>query len=146
MGAFNNLIYQGVPEKFPNLRWSFVETSSQWIPYAINDLVIRAQAEREFQRKYAGHALSQVRPKERHLAASSLLRDNRIYVACQTSDDFSYVVDYAGEDNLMVGTDYGHADYSNDIEAIQTLARGKKISASLAQKILVDNPKRLYGL
>jgi hypothetical protein len=43
-------------------------------------------------------------------------------------------------------TDYGHADYSNDIDAIQTLARGGKISASLAQKILVDNPRRLYGL
>ena len=76
-----------------------------------------------------------------------ILRSNsRIYVACQTSDDFSYVVEYAGEDNLIVGTDYGHADYSNDIEAIQTLARGGKISASLARKILVDNPKRLYGL
>jgi predicted TIM-barrel fold metal-dependent hydrolase len=74
------------------------------------------------------------------------LRDNRIYVACQTSDDFSHVVEYAGEDNLMVGTDYGHADYSNDIEAIQTLAHGGKISPSLAQKILGDNPERLYGL
>lgn len=50
-----------------------------------------------------------------------------------------------GEDNLMVGTDYGHADYSNDIEAIQTLAHGGKINPSLAQKILGDNPKRLYG-
>ena len=145
VGAFNNLIYQGVPDKFPKLRWSFVETTSQWIPYAVNDLVIRTQAEREFQRKYAGHVLSQVRPKERNLVAASLLRDNRVYVACQTTDDFSYVVEYAGEDNLMVGTDYGHADYSNDIEAIQTLARGGRISPSLGQKILDDNPKRLYG-
>jgi predicted TIM-barrel fold metal-dependent hydrolase len=75
-----------------------------------------------------------------------LLSDNRIYVACQTSDDFAYVVGYAGEDSLIVGTDYGHADYSNDIEAIQTLAQGGKISPSLTQKILTDNPKRLYGL
>ena len=146
VGAFNNLIYQGVPKRFPALRWSFVETTSQWIPYVINDLVIRTEAEREFQRKYAGHVLSQVRPNERDLASESLLRDNRIYVACQTSDDFPYVVEYAGEDNLVVGTDYGHADYSNDIEAIQTLARGGKISPSLAQKILDDNPRRLYGL
>jgi predicted TIM-barrel fold metal-dependent hydrolase len=146
VGAFNNLIYQGTPAKFPELRWTFVETTSQWIPYAINDLVIRTQAERAFQQKYAGHALAQVRPKERQLAAGSLLRDNRIYVACQTTDDFSYVMEYAGEDNLTVGTDYGHADYSNDIEAIQTLMRGGKISASLGRKILEDNPRRLYGL
>jgi len=146
VGAFNNLIYQRVPEKFPTLRWSFVETTSQWIPYAVNDLTIRTQAEREFQRKYAGHVLTQVRAKERDLAPATLLRDNRIYVACQTSDDFSHVIDYAGEDNLIVGTDYGHADYSNDIEAIQTLARGGTITPSLAQKILSENPKRLYGL
>ncbi len=146
VGAFNNLIYQGVPEKFPKLRWSFVETTSQWIPYAVNDLIIRTRAEREFQQKYAGHVLSKVRPKERHLTAANLLRDNRCYVACQTSDDFAYVVEYAGEDSLIVGTDYGHADYSNDIEAIQILERGGKISPSFAQKILADNPKRLYGL
>lgn len=146
VGAFNNLIYQGVPERFPKLRWSFVETTSQWIPYAVNDLIIRTQAEREFQRRYADHVLSKVRPKERNLAAANLLRDNRIYVACQTSDDFAYVIEYAGEDNLIVGTDYGHADYSNDIEALQTLACGGKISPSLAQKILADNPKILYGL
>jgi predicted TIM-barrel fold metal-dependent hydrolase len=146
VGAFNNLVYQGVPDKFPKLRWSFVETTSQWLPYAINDLVIRTQAEREFQRKYAGHVLSQVRPKERHLTAATVLRDNRIYVACQTTDDLSYIVDCVGEDNITVGTDYGHADYSNDIEAIQTLARGGKISPSFGQKILGDNPKTLYGL
>ncbi|HEY7218425.1 MAG TPA: hypothetical protein VH985_08520 [Candidatus Binatia bacterium] len=134
VGAFNNLIYQGVPEKFPSLRWSFVETSSQWIPYAINDLVIRTQAEREFQRKYAGHVLTQVRAKERRLAAATLLRDNRIYVACQTSDDFGYVVEHAGEDHLIVGTDYGHADYSNDIEAIQSLVRGGKNQSVVGTK------------
>jgi predicted TIM-barrel fold metal-dependent hydrolase len=33
VGAFNNLIYQGVPARFPKLRWSFVETTSQWLPY-----------------------------------------------------------------------------------------------------------------
>jgi predicted TIM-barrel fold metal-dependent hydrolase len=146
VGAFNNLIYQGVPEKFPKLRWSFVETTSQWLPYAVNDLTIRTQAEREFQRKYAGHVLTQARPKERNISAGTVLKDHRVYVACQTTDDLSYVAQCVGEDNIIVGTDYGHADYSNDIEAIQTLAQGGKISASFGQKILGDNPKRLYAL
>ena len=146
VGAFNNLIYQGVPARFPKLRWSFVETTSQWLPYAVNDLVIRTQAEREFQRKYAGHVLTQARPKERTLEAATILRDNRVYVACQTTDDLAYVVDCVGEDHITVGTDYGHADYSNDIEAIQTLAEGGKIGASFAQKILDDNPRKLYAL
>ncbi len=140
------MIYQGVPARFPKLRWSFVESTSQWLPHAVNDLVIRTRAEREFQRKYAGHVLTQARPKERTIDAATCRRDNRVYVACQTTDDLAYVVDCVGEDHITVGTDYGHADYSNDIEAIQTLAHGGKIGASFAQKILDDNPRRLYGL
>lgn len=146
VGAFNNLIYQGVPARFPKLRWSFVETTSQWLPYAVNDLVIRTNAERDFQRRYAGHVLTRARPKERSIDAATVLRDNRVYVACQTTDDLSYIVDCVGEDHITVGTDYGHADYSNDIEAIQTLAEGGKIGAAFARKILDDNPRKLYGL
>jgi predicted TIM-barrel fold metal-dependent hydrolase len=146
VGAFNNLIYQGVPARFPQLRWSFVETTAQWLPYAVNDLVIRTQAEREFQRNYAGHVLTQARPKERTIDTGTVLRDNRVYVACQTTDDLPYVADCVGEDHITVGTDYGHADYSNDIAAIQTLAQGGKIGASFARKILDDNPRKLYAL
>jgi len=146
VGGFNNLIYQGVPARFPKLRWSFVETTAQWLPYAVNDLVIRTQAEREFQRRNAGHVLTQARPKERNINAATVLADNRVYVACQTTDDLRYISDCVGEDHITVGTDYGHADYSNDIEAIRTLAEGGKIGASFAQKILDDNPRTLYGL
>jgi hypothetical protein len=41
------LIYQGVPERFPRFRWSFVETTSSGF-LTVSDLVIRTQAERKF--------------------------------------------------------------------------------------------------
>ena len=78
--------------------------------------------------------------------APTILQDNRVYVACQTTDDLPYVDECVGEDHITVGTDYGHPDSSNDIQAIQALAQGGKISATFGQKILADNPKRLYGL
>lgn len=146
VGAFNNLIYQGVPAKFPNLRWSFVETTAQWLPYAVNDLVIRTQAESAFQRKNAGHVLTQARPKERNINSSTILADNRVYVACQTTDDLAYIASCVGEDHITVGTDYGHADYSNDIEAFQSLAKNGAINAAFVKKILGDNAKKLYAL
>lgn len=146
VGGFNHLIYQGVPGKFPNLRWSFVETTAQWLPYAVNDLVIRTRAESEFQRKNAGHVLTQARPKERHIESATVLRDNRVYVACQTTDDLAYIASCVGEDHITVGTDYGHADYSNDIEAFQSLAKNGAISASFVKKILGENAKKLYAL
>lgn len=146
VGAFNNLVYQGVPDRFPDLRWCFVETSSQWVPYVINDLTIRTESELAFRRNYASSGLAKVRGNPRELAGRNLLKENRIYVACQTTDDLAYVLQYAGEDNIIVGTDYGHADYSNDIEAVSKLGENGQISSTAAGKILGENPQRLYGL
>ena len=58
----------------------------------------------------------------------------------------AYVIAHAGEESIIVGTDYGHADYSNDMEAIATLAKEGVLAAGVGEKILSDNPRRLYGL
>jgi hypothetical protein len=36
----------------------------------------------------------------------------------QIDDDFSYVMSYAGEKNLVIGTDYGHGDSSSELHAV----------------------------
>jgi hypothetical protein len=33
-------------------------------------------------------------------------------VTCQTDDDIENILRFAGEDNLTIGTDYGHTDQS----------------------------------
>jgi predicted TIM-barrel fold metal-dependent hydrolase len=77
---------------------------------------------------------------------ASLLHDNRIYVACETTDDLGYVVSYAGEDNLVIGSDYGHADTSAEIEALRRVREEGKLSRAVVDKMLDDNPRALYGL
>ncbi len=128
ISVFHTLLMRGVPDRFPDLRWGFVEISSQWVPYAMNDLSIRfGNSGREF-------------------AGRDLLKDNRIYVACQTTDDLDYVLEQAGDDNIMIGTDYGHNDTSSEILAMRKLREDGKISPEAAAKILDDNPRRLYAL
>ncbi len=127
VGAFHSLIFDGIPEKFPRLKFGFIEVSAQWVPYAIHDLA------RRFVRR--GKAL----PKD-------LLRESRFYVACQTDDDLPYVLQYAGEDNLVIGSDYGHADTSAEIEALRRLKQGAELSSNVINKILDDNPRALYSL
>jgi predicted TIM-barrel fold metal-dependent hydrolase len=127
VGAFHSLIFDGIPEKFPRLKFGFIEVSAQWVPYAIHDLA------RRFVRR--GKAL----PKD-------LLRESRLYVACQTDDDLPYVLQYAGEDNLVIGSDYGHADTATEIEALRRLRQGAEISSNVINKILDDNPRALYSL
>ena len=128
IGAFHDLLMQGTPERFPELRWAFIEVSSQWIPYAVTDLAIRFGK------------------RGRNFPGRDLLKENRIYVACQTQDDLPYVLEYAGEDNIVIGTDYGHDDTASEIEALRRLREGGRVEGPAFDKILDDNPRRLYGL
>lgn len=127
VSAFHSLLMSDVPQMFPKLRWGFVEVSAQWIPYALNDLAIR------FKRK--GKRLSK-----------TILADNNMFVACQVTDDLDYVLRYSGEGQLVVGTDYGHADTSAEIEALRKLKDEGKVSEAVAARILTDNARALYGI
>jgi predicted TIM-barrel fold metal-dependent hydrolase len=127
VGAFHNLLMDEIPKKFPKLRWGFIEVSAQWIPYVYNDLELR------FQRK------------DRKFPADPL-KENRIYVACQCTDDLEYILRHGGADNLVIGTDYGHADTSAQIEALRIVKKEKKVEPSVIDRILNANARALYGL
>ena len=127
IGAFHSLVMDGIPEKFPGVRWGFVETSAQWVPYVLNDLELR------------------LKRRGKRLPPDAMKQYN-LYVACQVTDDLPYVLQYAGEDNLVVGTDSGHHDTSTEIEALRLLRTGGKIPAASVDKILGPNARALYGL
>ncbi len=128
VGSFHSLLFAGVPEKFPQTRWAFIEVSSQWIPYAIHDFARRAER------------------RGRTVNRAEVLRQNRIYVAIQTDDDLSYVLQYSGDDMLVMGTDYGHNDTSSEILALRKLKEDGSVSAQTVDKILDDNPRALYAI
>ena len=67
-------------------------------------------------------------------------------MTCQTDDDLDQVLQYAGDDNLVIGTDYGHADNAAEIEALRKLRNDGKSAGRVIDKILQDNPSALYGL
>jgi hypothetical protein len=50
-------------------------------------------------------------------------------VSCQTDDDVDYVLKYSGEDNIVIGTDYGHNDQPTEIEALRNLKNQGGITA-----------------
>ena len=127
VGAFHALIWNEVPQKFPDLRWGFIECSSQWLPYAINDLEIRFRMRH---RKFP----------------DDVLADTNIYVAVQVTDDLDYVVKNVNPDYLVCGTDYGHYDTSTEIEALRKLRDDGKLGDKIVDRMLDDNAKRLYAL
>jgi hypothetical protein len=52
----------------------------------------------------------------------------------------------ADEDNLVVGTDYGHHDTSTEIEALRLIKQNGDVSASAIDKIVYDNARAPYRL
>ena len=64
-------------------------------------------------------------------------------------DDLPYILSYGAEDSLMVGSDYGHADQSAEIDApkhILRMAEAGRFSHDVASKIVDTNARRFYGL
>ncbi len=127
MGAFHSLLEKDVPGRFPGLRWGFVEVSAQWVPYVCHDL------------RYRFRRLGRRLP-DKPLAA------NRMYVACEVTDDIPYILQYAGEDNIIIGTDYGHHDPSTEINAFTLIRKREDLSAEIITKITDTNARALYGL
>lgn len=128
VGSFHALLFNEIPSKFPKTRFGFIEVSSQWVPYAIHD----------FARRFERRGL--------RVDKMDVLRKNRIYVACQTDDDLPYVLKYAGDDMLVIGTDYGHNDTSSEILALRKLREDGHVPPEVVNKILDDNARALYAL
>jgi len=127
IGACHSVMMSEVPTLFPKLRFHWAEASAQWIPYIVKDL----------QRRWG--AIGKTLP-------DNPLKAYRQFVSCQTDDDVDYVLKYSGEDNITIGTDYGHNDQSTEVEALRNLRTMGTISENQYEKITYHNPKELFAL
>jgi predicted TIM-barrel fold metal-dependent hydrolase len=125
--ACQQVLTSELSQQFPRLRWGFIEASAQWVPWVVSDA------------------------KERFAVQGRPIPDNpleasHVYVTCQTNDDLPFVLKHAGENQIVIGTDYGHFDASSELDAISILKQSTEISESAIEKICETNPKALYGL
>jgi|SRR5579871_135950 len=132
LAAAGALANAGIPDRFPGLRFGFIEAGASWIPYLIKDLGMRGKAARsgyDFKTRFLAH--------------------NRFYVTCDTEDDIPYLLNYGAEDYLMIGTDYSHSDPSSEMlahQVIHEMAERGQISPAVATKIVSGNARKFYGL
>ena len=137
MAAFTALVKSGLQTKFKNLRFGFIEAGAAWIPYSFSQLEQLQRAQRLHER---------VRTFE---LAKELFREDRLFVTVDPVDHIDQLLEFGTEDNLIVGTDYGHSDPSANLTAlleVQHWAEQGTISEMVAEKILGTNAKRFYGL
>ena len=122
-----DVIMSELPKVFPKLRWGFIEASAQWVPWIYREAAIRYRS--------GGRVFP-----------TNVFEDYNIFVTCQVNDDVPYIVRCAGENRLVIGTDYGHTDPSSAVTALNEFQRMEGIDLGVKEKILSHNAKALYGL
>src|SRR3989440_5099870 len=124
--AFRDLIANEIPAQFPRLRFGIIEAGAAWLPYVLHNL-------KRWFREGGGRS-----PR--------FFRDNRLFVASEADEDIPYLMQYVGEDNLLIGSDYGHNDPSEEPQLVATIQARGDLSETILEKIMVENPARFYGL
>jgi predicted TIM-barrel fold metal-dependent hydrolase len=132
--AFWTVIVAGLPKRFPRLRWGFLEAGASWLPYVLQE-TFRADESGIF-RSFS----------DWRAAAGDTLEDQQLYVAVQMDDDLPYLLDFAGENRFVHGTDFGHLDLGSDPNGLHIVANRTDIDPAVARKIVDDNARRLFGI
>jgi predicted TIM-barrel fold metal-dependent hydrolase len=125
--SFRDLIANRIPERFPDLRFGIIEAGASWVPYVFHNI------RRSF-------------PNDERHWGPDLFEKYRIYVACETDEDIAYLARFVGEDQLLIGSDYGHNDASEERDLVRRMQAREDLSDRAIEKILGENAQRFYAL
>lgn len=130
MFEITSMIFNGVFEKFPNLKLMMVEGGFSYVPHLMGQM--------DLQYKNLRHEVPWVKQMP-----SQTIREHIRFTTQPieefTKKGFMQVVDQMGSDELICfSTDYPHWDYDSPSRALPSL------DESLAQKVFHDNAKAFY--
>lgn len=143
MSAFCSLITFQVPQKFPKLRWGFIELTASWVPYALyymRRILVKSDNKA---------AVSSVAGTLTYQVPNDVLAKNNMYVSFFVDEDLPTIIKHTGEDNLLMGSDFVHHDHAEELDfmgALQKRVAAGEITDEAVRKITYDNPKRFYAL
>jgi hypothetical protein len=113
--AFRDLVANRVPEQFPKLRFGFIEAAASWVPYIWH--VLKRSARPDFKLK---------NPRD-------FFHEYRFWIACEADEELPHLINYLGEEHMVIGSDYGHNDPSKEPQFVQACA-GERISGRKPSK------------
>jgi len=133
MIALSVIIGQGVLDRFPKLRFVFLESGCGWLPYWL-------------ERMDEHYEVLGVQLPDLKCSPSELLARGQLYFSCEPEEkELAHVIDVIGDDWIVFASDYSHFD-SRWPGASEPIANHPKLSAANKRKILNDNARKLYPL
>lgn len=136
MLTLTSLIVQGVPEKFPDLEFAFLESGLSWVPF----MMFRLNKEYAIRRSEA--PLLEQSPE-------AYIRD-RCYFATQPIGEpmdpahLNALMEVIGSDSLLFATDFPHWDFDHP-EALDKHLR-RDFSDDQRDQLLADNAAGLFDI
>lgn len=112
-------------DEIPKLRVAFLETAAAWLPWVLHQIRRSGRAGKD---------------------PADYFREGRAYIACEADEDINSLTNQLGEDCLVVASDYPHGDPSHEDNLRDAVMRREDVPLRVREKILSDNPRRLYGL
>lgn len=131
-----NLMFGGVLDAFPKLRFCFMEGGGTQVPHLMEGLAAVYSAEGDY---------SRLKSKPKREPIEYL---DQLYFSVRTTESLlGVLVERLGKDSWVVGTDYPHADtmgsWPHTVSVIQSR---EDLSMDAKEAILGGNALRLFGL
>jgi hypothetical protein len=131
---FSNMIYQGVPARFPKLRLAFLEIGSTWLPYWLDRM------DEHWEKR---GALETPSLKQR---PGDCVREHPIYFSFEADETLlPETFRYVGENHFVYATDIPHWDCEFP-ENLRYTQKRSDVSEETKNKLLYENAKALYAI
>jgi predicted TIM-barrel fold metal-dependent hydrolase len=133
MLTLTSLIVQGVPEKFPDLDFVFLESGIGWVPYMMYRL------NREYSQRRSDAPLL-TRSSEEYIRESCYFATQPLSEP-NNPDHIRQLIDQVGADSIVFSTDHPHFDADNPSAITRYLSH---LSAADQRKILSGNALDIF--
>ena len=133
---FTSMMFDGVFERFPELRFGFFEAGIGWVPYMMDRM------DEEYERRGRRWA-----PSLRK-TPSEYIRGGNLYFSCEVEErTLPQAVSMIGEDVILFASDFPHERDPEDLAGdVDTLSGRADLPATVKRKLLFDNANRFYRL
>jgi predicted TIM-barrel fold metal-dependent hydrolase len=127
------VVVGGLVERFPRLRFAFLEAGAGWVPYWMERL--------DEHYEYLQPTVPWLRKPP-----SDYMRSDQLYYAFEMEErTLPFVANFVGAERLIFASDYNHSD-SKFPGTVKEVVERKDISSDLLPKIMGENAARLYNL
>jgi predicted TIM-barrel fold metal-dependent hydrolase len=129
-----SLMFNGVFDLFPRLRFVFLEGGVAWVPFALERM----------QRAYRFWA---IQAPELKREPKDHLTSGRLFFHAEVHDPFlPMVIDLIGDESLIYASDFPHEPTEEVLEELREFQQRPDLSDETKQRILYENAHRLYKL